>query len=286
MNWNDNLTEINTLYIIGNGFDLAHGMNTRYVDFRRWLVENGRIDVIEELQSAYPSRIGGDFLLWSDFETALGQYDIDKVINWSWEDLFLTHFSIGGRRFDSPNFFLETQLNHIINSVFSEWVRHIQLAVKAVFQLSLDAQYITFNYTDTLEVLYHIPEQQILHIHGRASKGEDLIVGHNRQIDHRDFWNDSIDMRENNERMQRLCDMNDLCKPFNEIIKRNEVFFQSLGSVRNIYVRGHSCGEIDYPYFRKIKTSVAAGAHWHFYPYTEDDARRIGKLKEAIGIQK
>lgn len=96
--------EERTIFIIGNGFDLAHGMATRYSDFREWLVENGRIDVIEELQSAYPTRMGGDFLLWSDFELALGQYDIEKVINWSWEDLFLTQYSIGGQRYDSPNF--------------------------------------------------------------------------------------------------------------------------------------------------------------------------------------
>lgn len=248
------------LFIIGNGFDLAHGMKTRYGDFRRWLVENGRIDVIEELQNAYPARLGEDFLLWSDFETALGQYDIDKVIDWSWEDLFLTQFSIGEQRFDSPNFFLETQLNHIINRAFSAWARHIQLADKAVCQLPADALYITFNYTDTLEVLYHIPAEQVLHIHGRASANDDLIVGHNRQINPSDYWDDRIDMRENNERMQRLCDMNDLCKPFDRIIVSNEPFFQRMKAVKDIYMKGHSCREIDYPYFKKIKSSVAKDA--------------------------
>ena len=70
-----------TLYIIGNGFDLAHGMATRYSDFKRWLIKKGRIDVIQELQSAFPAQKENDFLLWSDFEKALGLYDIDKVIN-------------------------------------------------------------------------------------------------------------------------------------------------------------------------------------------------------------
>lgn len=45
-----------TLYIIGNGFDLAHGMATRYSDFKRWLIKKGRIDVIQELQSAFPAQ--------------------------------------------------------------------------------------------------------------------------------------------------------------------------------------------------------------------------------------
>lgn len=41
------------LYIIGNGFDLKHGMSTKYSDFKRWLFDNGRIDVIQELQKAF-----------------------------------------------------------------------------------------------------------------------------------------------------------------------------------------------------------------------------------------
>lgn len=76
-----------SLFIIGNGFDLAHGMATRYADFKRWLILNGRIDVIHELQSAFPVQKDNEFLLWSDFENALGLYDLDKVINWSWDDL-------------------------------------------------------------------------------------------------------------------------------------------------------------------------------------------------------
>lgn len=273
-----------TLYIIGNGFDLAHGMATRYGDFNRWLIKNERYDVIQELQSAYPAKMGNDFLLWSDFEAALGQYDIEKVINWSWEDLLLTEVSIGGQRFDNPQFFLETQLNEIINSAFSAWAREIILASHSKFILPMDALYLSFNYTDTIEKLYGIPENQVLHIHGRASKGDKLIVGHNRMIDPCDYWDDRIYLRENNERMQRLCNMNDLCKPFNEIIERNDDFFRRMNAVQDVYVLGHSCGEIDYPYFRKVKYSVAGHAQWHFNPYSDEDVRRIEKLKKEISI--
>ena len=51
-------------FIIGNGFDRAHGMPTGYGDFRRWLLQNNRFDFIHELQSAYPARIKDDYLLW------------------------------------------------------------------------------------------------------------------------------------------------------------------------------------------------------------------------------
>lgn len=272
------------LYIIGNGFDLAHGMPTRYRDFRRWLVDNNRIDVIQELQSAYPTVEGEDYLLWADFETALGQYDIDMVINWSWENSFLTEYSIGGQRFESPSFFLDIQLNDIINNVFSEWARQIPIAEKAVKEVPNEALYLTFNYTDTLEVLYHIPETQICHIHGRASVDEYVIVGHSREINPADYWDDNIDMRENNERMQRLVNMNELCKPYNEIIERNDDFFKAMQTVKDVYVDGHSCGEIDYPYFWKVKESVSEYTLWHFNPHSDEDVRRIVKLKEEMGI--
>ena len=277
--------EASELFIIGNGFDLAHGMKTRYADFKQWLIENNRIDVIHELQSAYPAKMGKNFLLWSDFETALGQYDIKKVINWSWEDLFLTTVSIGGQRFDSPQFFLDTQLNDIINGAFTAWAKQIRLAENTVYTLPEDALFLTFNYTDTLETLYGIPEKQVLHIHGRASTGDKLIVGHNRMIDPGKYWDDHKGLRENNERMQRLCNMNDLCKPFNDIIERNEEIFKQCESVRDIHIIGHSCGEIDYPYFRKVKSSVKECVRWHFNPYSEEDNRRISQLKKDVGIE-
>ena len=274
------------LYIIGNGFDLAHEMPTRYGDFKRWLIENGRIDVIHELQSAFPVQKDNDYLLWSDFEKALGLYDLDKVINWSWDDLYLTEFSIGGQVFGAPDFFLNTQLPDILNEAFTKWCHCIPLATTPKdFYLEKDAYYLTFNYTDTLEVLYGIPQNQILHIHGQASRNDKLIVGHNRLINPGDYWDYDLDMRENNERMQRLTDMNDLRKPYYEILEHNNLFFMDLNHVRDIHIIVHSCAEVDYPYFQKIKESVVIGAIWHFTPYNDEDRYRINKLIHKMGIK-
>lgn len=272
------------LYIIGNGFDRAHDMPTGYGDFRRWLLKNNRFDVIQELQSAYPAKIKNDYLLWSEFEKALGEYDIDTVINWSWESLFLTEISLGNQL--SKNGLIDTQLPDIINEAFTKWVRSIPIATAKVYDhIPQDSLCLTFNYTDTLEQLYHIPEQRVLHIHGRASRGEKLIVGHNRMINPADYWDDNIEMRENNERMQRLADMNTLCKPVFELIEKNEYFFEELGNITDIHIIGHSCEAVDYPYFRKVKESVPTDAWWHFNPHDMDnDVRRINHLIKTIGI--
>lgn len=119
------------LYIIGNGFDRAHGMPTGYGDFRRWLLQNNRFDFIHELQSAYPARIKDDYLLWSQFEKALGEYDLDTVINWSWENLYLTVDSLGNQLFN--NSFIDTQLPDIIDEAFTKWVRSIKMPA-TIFQ--------------------------------------------------------------------------------------------------------------------------------------------------------
>lgn len=206
-----------SLFIIGNGFDRAHGMPTGYGDFKRWLIKNNRFDVIHELQSAYPIQKEDDYLLWCDFEKALGEYNLETVINWSWENLYLTVDSLGNQLFNGN--FIDTQLPDIIDEGFTKWVCSIPIPTKTKYDnLSKTSIYLSFNYTDTLEQLYEIPECHVLHIHGRASKGDKLIVGHNRMIAPGDYWDDNIEIRENNERMQRLADMNRLRKPVEEII--------------------------------------------------------------------
>ena len=133
--------------------------------------------------------------------------------------------------------------------------------------------------------MYRIPESQILHIHGRISVNDALVVGHNRSLDPSEYWDDHLDVRENNERMQRLVDMNDLRKPSLELIKQNETFFRMLNTVQTVTVLGHSCASIDYPYFRKVKMSIRDDAEWYFNPFSDEDVIRINALKKEVGVQ-
>lgn len=62
------------LYIIGNGFYLMQHMKTRYSDFKKWLIMNGRFDIIEEFQSVFKSKQDNEYLLWMDFEKVRKSY--------------------------------------------------------------------------------------------------------------------------------------------------------------------------------------------------------------------
>ena len=79
-------------------------------------------------------------------------------------------------------------------------------------------------------------------------------------------------------------DMNELRKPYWEIMERNSFFFQKLSGVRDVFVLGHSCAEVDVPYFSKVKDSVDSEAICHFSPYGEEDRLRIINLMKMINI--
>jgi len=66
------------LYIIGNGFDLHHGIKTNYVDFRNYLEENFP-DLFDSLESYY--NMDEDSLLWSEFENGLKEFDPTDLEN-------------------------------------------------------------------------------------------------------------------------------------------------------------------------------------------------------------
>ena len=64
------------LYVIGNGFDLHHGMKTSYTDFRDWLIahESSVLDTIDELFGDC------DNAWWRDLENNLATAVTSEVV--------------------------------------------------------------------------------------------------------------------------------------------------------------------------------------------------------------
>ena len=269
------------LYIIGNGFDIMHNMGTRYEHFNQWRIGEGRIDIIQEFQSVFKTKHNDDFLLWSDFEKALGEYNYPTALKWNFDSLYIVVGFEDGTKTISPDSIINVQLNNIINEIFPKWVRQISVAKEKQIDLEPEALYLTFNYTDTIETLYQIPDHNILHIHGRASANERLIVGHNKFRDTLACWSDNISLRENNERVQNIANMNNLCKPISEIIERNCAFFSMLKHVDEVEVIGHSCAPVDFPYLRHVFNCTPPTTLWRFNPYSDEDT---DKIKHLIGL--
>ena len=82
---------------------------------------------------------------------------------------------------------------------------------------------------------------------------------------------DDTDFRDNNERIDRICEMNGLIKPCYDIIERNSSFFERLKQVNSVIVMGHSYSDIDLPYFKKVKSSILPEATWKMGWHTTKD---------------
>lgn len=85
------------LYINGNGFNIAHGMKISWNDFYKWLKNNEYRFLVDFCDSHFG--INSD--LWKDFETALGEYDLDSIFDYCAGDITIdedhmmrTHFII------------------------------------------------------------------------------------------------------------------------------------------------------------------------------------------------
>src|ERR1700753_1181866 len=70
---------INTLYVIGNGFDLHHELRTSYFEFANYLKEHN-ISLYHNLESyiSYPTSNNN---LWSQFESNLANLDIEEILS-------------------------------------------------------------------------------------------------------------------------------------------------------------------------------------------------------------
>ena len=211
--------EIKRLIVVGNGFDLAHGLPTSYahfmnflqafhhrytdkqsqilknlLDYRKtdivteWLDE--RVEIFSSLYEALVDYIPEDEL-WSSFEEALSRLDVSEVQSKFAETL--TPYSSDDWH-DSDNHTYPDSIREELGFVekipkaFREWIVESNIinssSLPWVVELlrqdfnSNCTLFMSFNYTNTWERLYGVAPQKICYIHGCATKGTTLIVGH------------------------------------------------------------------------------------------------------------
>jgi hypothetical protein len=276
-----------TLVIIGNGFDVQHGMNTRYSDFREYLMLNDReiYDVVEKY--LYVDR---DF--WHDFESRLEDLDSDEILNHA--ENFLVSYGADDWS-DSLHHDYEYEIEEIVSNLsgrllraFSDWLKSVAPASGSAFRSILPSdRFLTFNYTDTLQRIYGVPEVNILHIHGAIHLSpENIILGHARELDANEKFSRLVD-EETDVRVAGGYEIIDeyfarTFKPTAKIIQANSHFFDSLGVVDEVRVIGHSLSDVDLPYLKKVALSVHQNARWTISFYR--DATPLRSRAEKIGL--
>lgn len=296
-----------TLYMFGNGFDIAHGINTPYSAFRDYLEKNHE-DFLRKFEAMYSIQPLDDTEpwyteeaerkwhenvikdLWKTFEEDIGHPDVEGM-HGAAESLVDSMPSEGIK--DTLDYYWRDEygFSEEFQKYVLEWLETIDTS-KAECKKDplLNNQgdlFINFNYTDTLERVYGI--NNVLHIHGGVSSCSFVlpIMGHgNKYLIERYKrmaaessaafieWDASI-----NEAIARYC--LSLYKDTDRIINANESFFEKLSDVDTIVCLGLSFGDVDIPYLNRVKEEVPNTAKWIIYYYGEESRRR---LKDVFGI--
>lgn len=269
------------LYIIGNGFDLHHGIECRYADFKKYC------EAYDEEMVKHLERFHEDpEWLWSDFEAEMANLDADKLLGWAtllnpdWDTGWKGHYGFVDEVTEEVDYLSTLVLD------FRDWALSLKVE-KAKPMLDLDKRdslFLNFNYTKTLETVYHVDHDRILYIHGVADGDfASLVVGHGKP-EHEvraKYESDNALEEEAREKIMEL--VAGWRKPTTEILARHEGFFNSLNDVEKIIVLGHSMAKVDLPYFQKVTDNVSPGTEWRISVFDERDFQRkqeaTGKLK-------
>lgn len=279
------------LYIIGNGFDLYHNMQTSFADFRVFAETNAR-DTFNAVES-YLS-ISDD---WADLELALADLDVDFVI----EDL--GHFMLSYSADDwseSGHHDFQYEVGRVVEYLSSElicclkdWISQVKIpdkdSVRRLKTINQDAFFLTFNYTSTLAYLYDIAANRTLHIHGSIADPEQkIILGHAWNPVNRKSLNDRQDIEVVDIRLMEANSIIDqyfssTFKPSRQLIDDNRSFFERLCGVSEVVVLGHSLSVIDAEYYRELLTIPSiTTAKWTVACRPEDNHQE--KIQRLVGF--
>ncbi len=272
---NKDLSPNNILYIIGNGFDLAHGLPTKYEDFHKWLQLKGENTFINRFESLYTD-IKDNYGLWCDLERALGSVSLNNAIEFdrNYQDCSDV---IKGENSSHDAYICGDNLKNTVDllpGLLKEWVESISLHnTNCSYHLIEDAYFFSFNYTKTLENVYKI--ENVFHVHEKTFGSRPLVVGYgNALFDEEDYTteDESIDIR----LIKNLLAHNR--KPVDAILEESEMknLLTSYTGISEVFVIGCSCSQVDKPYFVAIANAIRTDASWHFLLH---DKKKINEIR-------
>ena len=272
-------SEENTLFIIGNGFDLFHGALTKYKHFCSWLNLNGAEEFVSEMQEVFYKLDGKLDSLWSNFEEALGDYNIDRVYQLYYKS---PKDSLGENKHKIASNKVVDNVRQLCNMVRPElkrWASKIPIDnIEKKISLSINSWYLTFNFTKILENIYGIPSDHICHIHGSIDDNEEIITGHSQYIVPK-YYDAKTDEEERaKQKIKEI--LLDLSKKQEKQIEKNQTFFLSLPKLTHIVVIGHSLADIDLRYFGHIISMIDKETIWHFSYHSEKDKNNIANFRQ------
>ena len=285
-----------TLYIIGNGFDLMHRVPSSYYNFRDSLGKSN------SLKSALETALTSEDI-WADFESALGTLNLDLMGSRDIVDMWLDDFGFykdedGG----AAEFYMAVEtaagpisdLVRLLQPAFRRWIERLEIGTDDLPLSDLirpQGKILDFNYTEFVETLYNVND--VCYIHGCRKKREKLILGHRpeatgcfheKRRKPQNYRQAVIDVAQDNVFDLIAQYDEDLTKNSQEIIKNHREFFDGLTHINQIIVIGHSISQVDWDYFAEVKKKVG-NAYWYFGIHGSVDLRNMAELVKILDIK-
>jgi len=271
------------LYIVGNGFDRHHGINSSYWDFRDYIGTTGIIDGFADQSD-----------LWSDFEVNLSRFDINAyartIVSENPPDVMSEHCE---RTISDARCAAEEELQRWMSKItgkIEDWVLSLRKPDPArMLRLCPDATYLSFNYTKTLEDLYGVDPNQILHIHGLAGETP-LCIGHcgmKARDSELDDDGDGLSYVACEEACEVVFNsLSELRKPVSQLSLDVFSFCGSRKPFDAIVTLGFSFSEVDAPYVESVVRCLGNDVPWRVSCYSKEDRDRCFRCLEPLGVSR
>ena len=293
------------LVVIGNGFDIMHGVKSSYCDFQKTIGKHSSLRSDMKTYLDVPADA-----LWYNLEDSLGRLNYSMFLRPGILDMWLEAFGAYNPDAQAADFFaaVETAIRPTftipqeLKPKFKKWVKTLKVESgdRPFSMLHGDYRVLSFNYTEFIEDLYGAKFENVCYIHGcRKHRGKgknELILGHvpgmeEEQWDKvklkpikfrnpykREIFEAAIEtaIRETgwyDEETTKKCD---------EIIKKHSDFFDGLYDIEEVFVIGHSLAEVDYHYFEEIAKNC--DAKWFIGYHSYDDMVRLVAIVEHLGL--
>ena len=270
-----------TLYIIGNGFDLHHGLKTSYSNFRDDHAKKGSL--WNDLLDIYGDSQLNDEYWWRDFENMLGRIDYSNLIN--------------TRNGEALGFMkVKNLMKGKLPPLFGSWIKGVEKQIdteriKLMKEIKTDSLFFTFNYTLLLEKVYHVDDERVWHIHESIKHVDHIVVGHDADGGQlvkytQEYYKDHTNISPSYANQINQEVLNGAKKVRNRIYLQEEEFYQYC-DIKHFIAMGFSFNDIDMPYMEKIidVNRNIADTDWTLYVHSPKDYDAIEKLL-SMGIDK
>lgn len=292
------------LTVVGNGFDLCHGYKTKYDDFCEYLMSTCYDSCYYPLYEIFQNE-GID---WSDFEESLS----DVTLESTYKSIIPKFNNNDNDREDEREWrTYEENVENLAECVnelpldladaMNDWIlkatREKMNKIKVLSDLIAKSDmFVNFNFSTTLESLYEVSDEKILHIHGQAKSrmqnmdhhdpdcgkyehNTEIIVGHSK-----DELTNKISqsaryggMEEAGISPSELC--KGLVKPLN--LGGLSTFLKNK-SIVELHIFGHGLGEVDKKYFRLMDDMLAKGGEVCYYLDPDSTSNDKDKRKKIL----